>query len=434
MSISNNLMTAIDTLNVCKKQLQADNSNEAQGKIQSVVKESMVSINKYLETHKATPEELSAIENFVKVVDGLGTEIKGANVARTILNMNITQAKAETQRPSRAKATEVIRSVLTVLPENPEATKYFTEIPVEDMRMVMVAEEVTVATPVGVASGGNRCEKILNKLVELKDKLGGSPVFGNKLPTIDEQDNKRTFLGVPMSAVKDWFTKTLKENWKPVMFWTAAAKLFNVSKETQKSQFEEAHLRIQRFELLVANKDRFVEILNNEEKDRYSEFNSITGLAWHPSQNGVGTEKMYFEFVEQFLTVHFEEALKKGDDALIEYFNAFSGVCFENQARNLEEYVIAHSKGNEEIASVSKVADWDTTQSPEKVFEKEMMVLQDETKEAPTPKGMLAHLQKKGIFDIEFGEAGAKAKPSIEQFNAWAQMMVDAMILEEDEQ
>ncbi|MDR1057251.1 MAG: hypothetical protein LBL17_01580 [Coxiellaceae bacterium] len=63
------------------------------------------------------------------------------------------------------------------------------------------------------------------------------------------------------------------------------------------SQYEEAHIRIQRFGLLLANKERFIQILEDQNVERYGELCSLTGLAWHPTQNGVGIEITYIEFI-----------------------------------------------------------------------------------------------------------------------------------------
>ena len=93
----------------------------------------------------------------------------------------------------------------------------------------------------------------------------------------------------------------------PVFFWHKLSGLFGVTKNDM-SQYEEAYIRIQRFGMLIANKDRFVNILETEDQTRYDELSRITGLAWHPTQNGIGTEKLYIEFIEVFLTSYFEEA------------------------------------------------------------------------------------------------------------------------------
>jgi hypothetical protein len=122
--------------------------------------------------------------------------------------------------------------------------------------------------------------------------------------------------------------------------WHKLSGLFGVTKNDM-SQYEEAHIRIQRFGMLIANKDRFVYILETKNQTQYDELSRITGLAWHPTQNGIGTEKLYIEFIEVFLTSYFEEAKRNGDEALVHYFYAFQGVCFEDRARNLEEYAAA---------------------------------------------------------------------------------------------
>jgi hypothetical protein len=237
-----------------------------------------------------------------------------------------------------------------------------------------------------------------------------------------------------MSAVKDWFRMTLRKEWRPKTFWKKLSGLFGVSKDGL-SQYEEAHIRIQRFGMLVANKDRFIEILETRNKSRYFELCQITGLAWHPDQNSPGVEKTYIEFVECFLKEHFEHAKKQGKDALIDFFKkAFDGVCFEDRARNLEDYANKHSLSDSHTQELLQVADWSTQNPVEEAFMAEVTVLALQKGEAPTPSEFYEYLQKKGIFDTEFrvADGGGMLKPSKETYDQWAAEQVGMCILNEE--
>jgi hypothetical protein len=185
--------------------------------------------------------------------------------------------------------------------------------------------------------------------------------------------------------------------------------------------------------MLIANKDRFVYILETKNQTQYDELSRITGLAWHPTQNGIGTEKLYIEFIEVFLTSYFEEAKRNGDEALVHYFYAFQGVCFEDRARNLEEYAAAHPLEGEMV--FNDVADWSTEDKVEDVFMKEATVLALNSDGAPpTPTQLLERLNKQGIFDREFRTSdGTKSKPTVAGYNDWAKEQIEMCILSEEE-
>lgn len=276
--------------------------------------------------------------------------------------------------------------------------------------------------------GKNHFSAVLRELEQLKDQLGGSPVFKNSPPNIDDIKDEITILNIPLANVFDWKKKTNQEKKIKAIFWRGLAKLVNVHLDT--SQYEEIHIRIQRFGMLIANKDRIFEILTNQDKDRYSEFHIVTGLGWHPNKNSSFIEMDYITLVEQFLTVYFEEAKEKGKDALIEYFNTFEGVCFEDRAKKIEKYIHAHPLKDSEFKETFKVADLDPGQPVEKAFDKELSTLGLALGRPPTTKEFLEHLQKKDIFNIEFAKEGAKEKPSMEIFHGWCLQMIDLYILE----
>jgi hypothetical protein len=268
---------------------------------------------------------------------------------------------------------------------------------------------------------------LIDELDKYKSELGGSPVFGSKTPTINEDDMGQFFFNIPMVAVKDWLRNALNKEWQPKPFWCFLGRLFNVTQENKKSQYEEAYIRITQFGLLVVNKTKFFKILDQKDSEHYSDLGKLTGLAWHPTINAISVEKAYIEFVQQFLTVHFSEAKQRGKQALLDYFQAFDGVCFEDRTRHLEEYI------KKPIDTI--VLDYDTGQSVENAYEKELMVYGAQMREKQalvTPSGFLDHLEKKGVFDMEFATAGGKAKPDRAGYCEWAQSQVDMAIMDEE--
>lgn len=270
---------------------------------------------------------------------------------------------------------------------------------------------------------------VLAELDKFKKPLGGAPVFGARKPTINFSDSNRFMFGVPMSAVKDWLFMTLENKWRPAVFWKGLGELFGVKIDLRMSQYENAHIRIQRFGLLISNKERFFETLDNNDTNRYYELSQITGLAWHPDQNAASVEKEYIEFIEQFLTVYFENAKQKGPDAMVEYFNAFHGVCLEDRARNLVEYAIKNPMKNN---IYTLPPDWGTEDMVETAYMKEAQVLALQLHDVPTPEQLFVHLISKGVFDLEFTTYdGKKSSPSKEGFDSWAKEQFDAYILKD---
>lgn len=326
--------------------------------------------------------------------------------------------------------------VLGRLPQNEqEVPNDFINLFPQQLSKEVQINSVEVPPISDAVNGINLFAPVLEKLDSLKDRLGGSPVFHSRTPTINEKDQNTLYFGLPLSAIKDWFRMILKKEWKPQIFWETVAKQFGVTKNNQKSQYEEAHIRIQQFGLLLSNKERFFEILDFQQKDRYSELCTITGLAWHPYSNGVGTEKTYIEFIERFLTDFFESAKRQGDDALVEYFNAFSGVCFEDRAIILEAYALTHPIDPQSDVPLVLPADWDTGSPVELAYMKEAEVLATQLHDAPTPKQLFEHLTKKGVFDLEFlNSEEIRIKPTKEEFDKWAQKQVELYILSDLDQ
>jgi hypothetical protein len=356
--------------------------------------------------------------------------------------MNMMLARLNVKRTSSPP--KALTEIMSQLPTNEVDVERsgFTSIPPEQiLEAIQQNIEETPLVDATVLPTDKLTTPVLEELNKLKKELGGSPIFGSNTPTLDNKDARRKFLGIPMTAVKDWFRMALNKGWYPRFFWKAVSKLFNITEENKMSQYEEAHTRIQRFGMLIANKERFMQILKDGDTKRYDELCSITGLAWHPTQNGVGTERMYVEFIEQFLTKYFEKAKQEGPAALIEYFKAFEGVCFEDRARHLEEYAKKHPliELTEAEKQVEEVVDYDGKTPIETVYDKELMafgVAQTQKGESVTPTAFFEYLFKKGIFNTEFAISAAsdseRAKPTEEGYRIWAQKQVDLDIMEDD--
>ncbi|RUR04233.1 hypothetical protein [Legionella sp. km772] len=243
-------------------------------------------------------------------------------------------------------------------------------------------------------------------------------------------------MGQPLTAVKDWFRMTLQKKWFPEFFWTAVAKLFNVSDKT--TTYEEAHQRIQRFGLVSANMEQVHNILDGGDPKRYIEFNQMTGLAWHPSDNGVGIEKYYLNMMNDFMTTYYEDAKARGDDALIEYYKAYTGVCFEDRMKLIEQYMAAHptlemqaaAKDNVEAEmdiDPSLIASYDDSTDINNVLYAECgeltarLTKKNGEETSPTPQDLWDHLVKKGVVGREFPApdgSGAKVKISLDYLNS----------------
>jgi len=334
---------------------------------------------------------------------------------------------------SHAQAMKAFEKTMQALPEKLEdVPKEMTQLPLQDVEAVKKAQTVESPQLPNVIDGKRQFDTVLKELDRLKDKLGGSPHFGASGPRLDDVDAGKTFFGVPMPAVKDWFSMVLKKHWRPKPFWKAMAGIFHVSLDV--SQYEEAHTRIQRFGMLVANKERFNEILDKQDQSRYGELLKITGMMWHPKDNGWGTEKTYVQFIEKFLIEDFEAAKAKGDDALVEYFKAFDGVCFEDRCRHLEEYAALHPT-DQEIAAVTEVLE----EIVDVNFDLPVSKAFDEIGSKLIGKGeevsALAVLEdaRKHILGRDFAtNSGAKAKATLQDFQDYAvnMMIADMMIME----
>ncbi|MGL6036592.1 MAG: hypothetical protein ACRC0B_05395, partial [Legionella sp.] len=256
---------------------------------------------------------------------------------------------------------------------------------------------------------------------------------GDTKPYIDDGDSQRVYFGIPLAAIKDWLIMTQKNEWLPQFFWHKLGELFGATKNNM-SQYEDAYIRIQRFGQVVENKPFFLDALNSADETRYSDFSKVTGLAWHPNKNSAGVERVYMDFIEYFLTDYFEEIKQHGEQALLDYFNAFSGVCFEDRARNLEQFLVQYPPANADGCVANEVADWTSSDKCTDVFMKEATLLAHKLEDSPTISRLLAHLQDKEIFSMEFTtDSGEKKIPTEQEYHSWATEQVEYYILVNDD-
>ncbi len=233
-------------------------------------------------------------------------------------------------------------------------------------------------------------------------------------------------MGQPLPAVKDWFRKTLDEGWKPQSFWTFVAKHFNVTKKGQ-TQYENTHERIQRFGLLHANREKINEILESGDATRYPEFGQITGMAWHASDNHASIEKEYMDMTDRFMTDYYQDAKEKGNKALVEYFKAFDGVCFEDRCSKIQEYIRTHELSSEVgnvqamqvdvlmPESIDQYADYTPETNITTVIEKEITEYYMAHKDTPTPQQLWDRLEAKGVAGKSFPAAeGIEEKATLD--------------------
>lgn len=375
---------------------------------------------------------------------GTGANTIGSDELNEIFNIaaNLTSTPANDFKNAIAKKpkpTGVVEEVLQQLPSDPSQVPVdFIQLDPQDV-MGQIEEGLVDHTPpkYQVKPGTDVTRQLLADLDRLKDRLGGAPNFAGGIVTLNNDDANKTFMGQPLSAVKDWFRMTLQKQWVPQFFWTAVSRLFNVTNNV--TPYEEAHQRIQRFGIVSANKEEIHSILDSGDPQRYIEFNQMTGLAWHPSDNGPGMEKFYLRMMDDFLTTYYEDAKARGDDALIEYYKAYSGVCFEDRMKIIEQYMATHPTLEMEAQAQAEVADgeamdidpsliasYDDKTDINNVLYAECgeltarLTKKNGEETVPTPQELWDHLVKKGVAGREFPASdgtGAKVKITADFLN-----------------
>ncbi|MEX2305832.1 MAG: hypothetical protein WD595_06545 [Waddliaceae bacterium] len=187
----------------------------------------------------------------------------------------------------------------------------------------------------------NKVDNILNEIDRLKNHLGSSPNYnGKRPPIIDKKDKDRYFFGISMAAVKEYIRRAIKNAYRPSFFWKLSGYLISVGSD--RTAYEQASQAIMRFHMLLQNKDLIKDLyFDKTGRNKLKEFGRLTGgLTWHFKENPWAVENMYMEMIQNMIFGEaFDKAKEAGDNALIEYFKAFNGVCFEDRAKNLEEYL-----------------------------------------------------------------------------------------------
>ena len=343
---------------------------------------------------------------------------KGANEEEKLSNFLTRWASVIGTTPGGDKIDQFSR-LIQELPEHAqEVPSQVYDIDSDAIEQLIKSGTNVVTDQDFSSKGKDHYEVVLSELDRLQARLGGAPNYqGKRPPPVDAEDMNRTFLGVPRSSVRDWFRMSLHNKWHPRIFWTWCASRFNVSQDLCLTHYEYTAQAIQRFGLLTENKQYLVDLLKTNPERCRSEFSRITGLAWHPAANAKAVEEEYFTIVDAYLTKGFEAARCKGDDALIEYFSAFEGVCFEARARNLEQ---AYGKYSTEGAELLEIPDYDLSSSPAQIFEREATTLANRLSRCPTIKELTTFLKEKNIFSAKLTGDGSDASMStFEKFHIW---------------
>ncbi len=382
--------------------------------------------------HRLSKEEQKLVDQICDAYDV--TEFRVSEKALTRLQLKILHPEINQKNQKNQKLIEKINRVCSkakIIKISPEFIQIIHDLPetkgdqfpviqdVTDEQIEQLAKVGTTETePVSDVSGSNTFEKVLSELDRLKDRLGGAPNYnGQRPPATDDKDKNKTFLGTPLPAVKDWLRNTIKEGRRPRAFWKIfAAKLFGIRKDNQETQYEYAAKAIQRFGLVISNKELFLNIVRENNREDFPLFGQLTGLAWHPDRNAAAVEEESMHAIELFFTEYFEKAKVQGDDALVDFFNALTGVCFEVRAENIRQYILSHSH---ELKAAREVADYDTFTPLNEMLTKETQLIFDLSGEIPGPKALYEHLLERGVFGTEFGPKEAKEKLDLEAFHKW---------------
>lgn len=307
--------------------------------------------------------------------------------------------------------TDALLKIFSQLPE--DSNKIPTSLFEYDQEVIaeLIEEQIKEHKPALRSNDGSDFTRaLLADLAKFKTRLGGAPHFQGGIVTLNNDDSNKTFMGQPLPAVKDWFRKILKENWRPTKFWVFVAKYFNITKENQ-TQYENIHARIQRFGLLCTNREKINEILDSNDETRHSEFGQITGMAWHPKDNHPSIEKAFMDMIDRFMTDYYHDAKEKGDEALLEYFNAFDGVCFEDRCSKIQDYIEIHPLASdvEDVKidilmpnNLSDYADYTPQSDINAVVIQEISEYYAAHGDMPTPQQFWDRLEAKGVTGQSF--------------------------------
>lgn len=314
---------------------------------------------------------------------------------------------------------EAFMEVLRQLPNSPLASiPHRTEFSrIQEREFQTTYQEITKERETIDTDVPSHLAPLLTELERFRDELGGAPNYqGRTLDAVDREDAGKYFLGIPLTRVKAWLRQALEKKYFPQFLWKFIARCFNVNPSSPETRFEYITKSIKRFDILLSNKDKFLEMYQTNNMRLRNAFVEATGLDLHLGLNGFDGEREMFAQVEHFLTTKFEEAKAQGDAALHDYFKAFQGLCHQARCRSIQEYNMTHG----DIGV--NATDIDSSQPAETAFNREFMALKEKNpgKFIFSRQEILDHLNEEGIFDREFTtREGTKQKPTPEQYHAW---------------
>ncbi len=251
-------------------------------------------------------------------------------------------------------------------------------------------------------------ELVLGELDACKEQLGGMPNFkGIRPPMHDQADFGRYFFNRSMVAWKDYLRFVVKNKVKPIWFWKKISKYFNV--DVVYSDYESISQAIQKLIQLIHNRDEIFQLLDSYERgvlsldEMHSNFGKLSGgLGWHPNQNCAAVEKEYIDFIGIFLNKDFNIAKKEGK--LIEYFQSFNGVCFEDIIKGCLKW----RENNSILQQDNNEPYYESDQIPEIFMGK---VLE---KNRESSLSFCEALEKRHFFEKDFLVDKIKQKPTLE--------------------
>lgn len=193
-------------------------------------------------------------------------------------------------------------------------------------------------------------DELLAEIVQYKDELGGSPHFGDELPTY--RSNKETFFGYPVEAFEAFCRNHIENagNFFTRGFFKMLAKMGPVQTESlQQTKYEEVCLHLQSMKALAQKKtvltQMFTEANAYANHSNVSEacgmfFMDISRIACHAKENSPAGVLAAINTYFDMLRTQFPH--EKSSNTLKDFFSELYGVCFEDRTSRLQEYCAAH--------------------------------------------------------------------------------------------
>lgn len=193
-------------------------------------------------------------------------------------------------------------------------------------------------------------DELLEEIVRHKEELGGSPNFGEALPSY--QQNRGTICGYPMEAFEAFCREHINKagNFITRGFFKVLAKVGGIREEAMASTpYEQACLQLQSLKALAQKKSVLERMFT--EADNYADrsdvasacgafFADISRIACHVSYNRPAGILNAVHTHFDMLRMQFPHEREAG--RLTEFFSALHGVCFEDRTRILQEYCEEH--------------------------------------------------------------------------------------------